>query len=236
MGTGIVGGALALPGLGGAASVGGRMLQAGATAGGYSAAHEFFDSKDPAQAAIAGGIGFGAGAVAQPGLERVIKWGKTIFAGKVPYRKPDGSLTHTAEATLRRAGIDPAEVDDQLDDAVNAVFGSKGVSDATAREVAASEFKLPISAGQATGDFSQQQFEQAAAKGAFGTRAQKTMGEFFEGQRGAIDAARSDIGRRVAGGEDRVGSPFEAGEMVAERAREIASTAGRLEQGLFARG
>ncbi len=222
---GIVNGAVSLPALGGAATLPGRALQAGATAGGYSAIAEFADSKDLEKTAKAGGIGFVAGGVAQGALEVAGKALLPLLTKKGSYRNPDGSLTDEAATALQRAGVDPALVDDRLDDVLASSFGRKGVSDATAREVVAGEFGIPLTRGQATSSPSQLHFEQEAARGLHGGKAQEIARNFADEQRAAADLARDGIAETAGRGRVSIGNPVEAGDIVGDGIKQAANTA-----------
>jgi hypothetical protein len=67
------------------------------------------------------------------------------------------------------------------------------------------------------------------ARGAYGEEPQKVVGGFLEHQRAQVGAAKDDLGRRFAGGEHIVDSPYGAGEMVANRAAGAYSHARQVE-------
>lgn len=222
---GVVGGAVALPAWSGAATLTGRAAQAGVTAGGYSAAAELIDTKDPTRAAVAGGAGAVLGAGATPLIEKAIKWVGPLAQKGVALRSPDGSLTATVQATLKRAGIDPAAVDAQLDEALASTFATKGASPEAAREALARKYGIDVTRGQAANDYSLQQAENLMARGAQGDEPAKVVGGFLERQREQVVGARDEFGRRLAGDQDVIGSPYDAGELVAGRAAQTANEA-----------
>lgn len=226
---------VALPAWGGASSMGGRAFQAGVTGAGYGAASEYADTKDLGDAAKAGGIGFGLGTVATPLAEYAVKGAQVLapwVAKNIPFRNGNGQITDEARAALQRAGVNPDTLGrGQLEEAVRQTFGQKGISEATAREAGAAEFNIPLTRGQATQDPRQLALEQRLAGGNRGERAREAAGGFFDQQRTAIDTARGNIGTELAGPGNRVSSPLEAGEMVANRARQIADEAAQAEQG-----
>lgn len=222
---GIVGGAIALPAWSGAATLTGRAAQAGVTAGGYSAASEFIDTKDQTRAAIAGGIGAGLGAAGQPIVEKALRVIFPVVEKGVVLRNSEGALTATVQATLKRAGIDPATVDAQLDEAVASTFAAKGASPEAAREALARKYGIEVTRGQAANDYSLQQAESLMARGAQGDEPAKVVGRFLERQREQVSGAKDEFGRRLAGEQDVIGSPYDAGELVAGRAAQTANEA-----------
>ena len=225
---GIGAGMVVLPAWGGASTLARRAGQAAVTGAGYGAASEFADTKDLGHAAIGGAIGGAGGLILTPALEKGIGVIAGLSAKGLPYRDKLGELTTTAKTFLKRAGVDPAAIDKNLDEAIEAAFSRKGPSEAAAREAAAGEFGIPLTKGQTTQDAAQLRLEQELAAGQRGTKARDAANSFFEEQRGAIDTARAGIGERF-GGEARVSSPLEAGELVAGRLRGAVDDAGSLE-------
>jgi hypothetical protein len=152
---GIGAGMVFLPALGGASTLARRAGQAALTGAGYGAAAEFADTKDLGRTATAGAIGGTLGAVAQPIAEKAVGVIAGLTAKGFPSRNQAGELTTTAKTMLSRAGVDPAAIDAQLDDAISATFSRKGIPEAAAREAAAGEFGIPLTRGQATQDAAQ---------------------------------------------------------------------------------
>jgi len=222
---GIVGGAVALPGIGGGATMAARAGRAAVTAGGYSAASEAIDSKDPINAAIAGGVGAVAGAVLSPVAEKVAGWLTRNKADPSKFLKQDGTLTDDALAAAQQAGIAPEDMTAGLQKALADAYTQKGTSPAVSREALANEFNIPLSKAQATGDFAASQYEQAAAKNAFGPQAQRVAGDFFEGQGNAVKSAKQGIQEELAGGRDVINSPSDAGNIIANEVRQTAAKA-----------
>ena len=77
----------------------------------------------------------------------------------------------------------------------------------------AAEFNIPLSRGQATGNVSQQAWEQAALNDARGPIAGRVMRQFDDRQQQAISAARDDI---AAGLGPRPATTGEAGDAIAQ--------------------
>jgi len=216
---GVVGGAVALPGLGGAATTAGRMGQAAVTGAGYAAASELLDSKDPVKAAVAAGFGAALGAVAAPIAEKVVnvvtsfvKRGKT----DVRFLNNDGTLTQEAVDAAKAAGIDPADFHAVLSRAYASKFADRGASPSTARDAAAGEFGIKLSPGQSTGDFTRTKYERDAAGGLYGPFATKAARGFFDEQTGQVQAARGGVQDELAGGSRVVESVDEAAQVVRE--------------------
>jgi hypothetical protein len=85
---------------------------------------------------------------------------------------------------------------------------------------------VPLSPGQETGNVTQQIMENAALRGARGNPAQQVAERFFTGQQQpANEAARAAVGRGLDPfGQAVAESPQEAGELVGQSVRDIAST------------
>jgi hypothetical protein len=225
---GVVGGAVALPGLGGAATMGGRAAQAAVTGAGYAAASELFDSKDPIKAAVAAGFGAALGAVAAPIAEKVVNVVTSfVKRGKTDTRflNNDGTLTQEAVDAAKAAGIDPADFHAVLSRAYASKFAERGASPATARDAAADEFGIKLSPGQAADDFTRVKYEQDAARGGYGPFATKAARGFFDEQTGQIHAARAGMQAEVAAGGRAVESVDEAAQVVREGIRSKAAEA-----------
>lgn len=82
---------------------------------------------------------------------------------------------------------------------------------------AAAEFGIPLSTGEADKDFGKIAFEQSAARGGYGDKAQKAAQEFYDMRGGEAKRAIGDVGT----GMDRFGqnvaeNPIAAAETVAE--------------------
>jgi len=114
------------------------------------------------------------------------------------YVAPDGSLTDAGARIFTSAGFDPADISAKLAREFAARARKTGPNEATAREVAANEFGIPLTRGQATADFDQIAFEQAAKAGARGEMAGDIMRGRFATQREAVDASKSSIANDIA--------------------------------------
>lgn len=212
--TGIGAGALMLPGVGGGLTTAARAGRAALTGMGYGAVSEFLDSKDPADAAIAGLIGGGIGLVAAPVAERIVGvFRNLVRRGDDPRRflNADGSLTDDGNRLAMEAGIDPADFATVLTGgtvthtgpgSTTTISGAPRRGPTTAadiRQSAADEFGLRLSPGQATNNFTNVQYEQAANRGAFGKQSTDVARNFFGQQAEDVANARGSIQQRMAG-------------------------------------
>lgn len=107
----------------------------------------------------------------------------------------------------------------------------KGVSPAVANEAAAARFDIPLTRGQATGDYAQQAYENLTARGPTDDAPAKAMREFFDQQHRQVGAAKAGIGEELAGGRSVVESPYDAGALVADRARGVDQLARTVAEG-----
>jgi hypothetical protein len=224
---GVVAGAVALPGIGGGATMTARAGRAAATGAGYGFISEMLDSKDPVQASVAAALAGAIGFVAAPVAERIVHFvTQRMRAGRGAdvFLRPDGTLTPEAQAAAREAGINPDDLGEVLSRAMAGEFAERGATPGAARGAAADEFNIRLSPGQATNDFPTHQYEQAAAHGAMGPMAARHARRFNEAQAGDIDTARAGFGERFAGGGPQAHSVDEAATTVREglqsRARE----------------
>lgn len=79
------------------------------------------------------------------------------------------------------------------------------------------DFDVPLSVGQATGDFTANAEEKAALRGGRGEPAQRVAQSFQDLQNEAVERARSDVGKGMDRfGQNIVTDPQAAGEMVGE--------------------
>lgn len=211
--TGVVGGALALPGIGGGATLGARAGRAALTGAGYAGLAEAFDSKDPVHVAVSAALGAALGGVAAPVAEKIVGLvSGLVKAGKTgqTFLKADGTLTDEAAAAAKAAGVDPATFGRVLHRKFAETFAAKGATPGAAREAAAGEFNVPLTRGQATGDLDAIRFEDMAARGAYGKPAQDVANEFQTTQREAIQSSGRDIGERFANGRVITETPHTA--------------------------
>lgn len=96
--------------------------------------------------------------------------------------------------------------------------GADFASRADEARAVASEFDVPITRGQQTGDFDQIAFEQAAARNARGQQAGETL-------RGAFQEQRQAVGRAGEGLAPQVVTPYEAAAGVRSGVRQAAAEA-----------
>lgn len=117
--------------------------------------------------------------------------------------KPDkyvdaaGALTDEGRRIFAAAGFDADEVSTNVANAFAARARKTGPTEATAREAAAGEFGIPLTRGQATGDFGTIAFEQAAKANARGEMAGDIMRGRFNRQYEAVDAAKGNMAREL---------------------------------------
>lgn len=109
-----------------------------------------------------------------------------------------GQLTQEGERIFAEAGFDPSEISQQIAARFAQRARQTGPVPATARQVAAEEFRIPLTRGQATGDFDQIAFEQAAQRGARGETAGTIMRGRIDLQNEAITTARNQIADDLA--------------------------------------
>jgi hypothetical protein len=115
--------------------------------------------------------------------------------------------------------------------AVPANVFPKGVSPAIAQEAEAARFGIDLTRGQATGDYAQQAAEAMTARGGGDTAPGRMMREFFARQEQQVGAAKAGIGEELAGGRSVVDSPYDAGALVADRARGVDQLARTVAEG-----
>ncbi|TXN73430.1 hypothetical protein [Methylobacterium sp. WL6] len=225
---GIVGGALALPAWGGAATAARRAGQAAVTGGAYGLAAEAFDTKDADKAVRAGVIGFGLGGSGGYALEKLapVVMG-SLRKASVPFRDQTGQLTAEARAAMQSAGIDPTDITPELAARLEQAFTVKGPSPAAAREAVAADQGITLSRGQATLDPRSVDLERGALAGSRGPRAENIGQEFATRQAGEVDAARGRLQGMAARGEPLIDNPQTAFEAAADRARMAGGDAAR---------
>lgn len=220
---GIVSGAVALPAVRVAqgAGLGTRALANAATGAGYGAVAEFADSKDIGNTAGAAALGGALGAGGGYAIDKLAPVVSRMFSRGVPFRDATGQLTGEAQAALREAGINPAEITPDLAARIEAAFSTKGPTAGAAREALAADQGITLSRGQATQDPAALALEGGALAGQRGGRAQQIGDEFASRQAGEIDAARSRLQAMAARGGDPIDNPAVAFEAVADRARQV---------------
>lgn len=217
---GIVGGALVMPGIGGAATTAGRAAQAATTGALYAGAAEFLDSKDPIEAGKSAAIGGTVGAVLSPVADKVTSLFNRMQRSPADFIDNAGNLTPAARRAVIDAGVDP----DVMQGNLARLFAEKGVSPAAAREAALKEFGINATRGQATRNVSDQQFEQMAAKGGYGSGNQQRINDAYDAQQRATQAARGNIQTGLGGGA-QYDDALEAAGAVQSGLRREASTA-----------
>lgn len=253
-GAGIIGGALALPGLKAAEGAGlaGRAITSAATGGLYGGLGSAIETHDPN--AVPAAVTFGAvgGAALTSVLEKVgsalanSKLGRAALSRWTEQPQslvqPNGQLTEEATQILRGIGL-PDEAIPAVSATMQKAFAEKGASPEVAREALLGHFGITGSQGQIKQDFGQQRFENLAATGAHGPEVQQTAKQFFmgapeygiPGQAGEVAAAKAALGERLGGGVG-IDRPLGAGEMIADRARTVADQARQAEAAALRQG
>lgn len=226
---GVTAGLLTLPSvkLGGLGkTVAGRAVEAGATGAAYGVTSELLDSKDPVKASVAAALGAALGGIAAPVAEKVVGLvTKLVSQGKtaMQFLKPDGTLTDDAAEAARKAGIDPDDLLKVMQKKYAEGFAKKGVKPETAREVAADEFGIKLTPGEAADDYGKIAAEQGMARDARGPLAGKEARKFYGEREGQIGRAKTGVQERVAEQQPLVESANEAANVVGQGARTIAN-------------
>ena len=101
--------------------------------------------------------------------------------------------------------------------------------EALANTQAASEFGIPLSRGQATGDLDTIRYEDMAARGAYGPEAQKRAAQFFDEQFQATQAGGQSVGQQTARTAPLVDNPAEAATSVSSEVADRAARARALQ-------
>lgn len=200
------------------------------------------------QGAQGGALGLVLGPVAIPVASLFRRLGEKVggavsrvFGGKPSMFDPaTGRVTDEGRRQLAAIGVNVNEVSAQVEQAFaeaarNATRARSGreaemLGEVAARTAPAQSFDIPLTRGQATGEIPQIAAEEAMRAGARGNAAFREMDEFGRRQRGAVDVARTGLGREVApgGGEaDAVDAAQMAMDGVRREARR-AKAAGRL--------
>lgn len=202
----------------------GRTGAAALTGATYGTAGSILDAKDAGDVGKGTVIGGVAAAVLSPVAEKALNALAPFFAKGVSTRNSAGQFTDEARALLSREGINPDTIDHKMERSLIAAFEKSGVNEAALNEGRAAAQGISLTKGQATGDYAQQQAEALAARN--GENAgQKVLAERLNGQQEQIAARQKAIGDELAGGQSVVESPYQAGEMVAARARDEAAKA-----------
>lgn len=159
----------------------------GSGEGGFEKRVDNAASEIPLSAGIGGAAGAAAPLVAR-GVDRLLGRG----AGD--------ALEEARQAVAATIGVPATQVPDDMARRWAATAGqaAAGRNVPTARSIAADEFGIPLTRGQAAGDVQGQAFEEAARNAARGPAATKIMENFDRRQGAAIDTATEDIARGAA--------------------------------------
>jgi hypothetical protein len=139
-----------------------------------------------------------------------------------------GKLTDEGQRIFAAAGFDPEEISTRVANEFARRARSTGANEATAREVAANEFNIPLTRGQATADYDQIAFENAAARGARGEMAGDIMRGRMDRQHQAIESAKTGVIDDIAP-VPGVNSPQEAAGSVLSGVRNRETAHGKME-------
>lgn len=207
------------------------------TAGAYGGASDLIGTHDPEHALGAATVSaaFGAGAtpLIEAGANVLAKtnMGQRLLGLQPPVGvlDPVGHLTPEAVQALRDAGLDPAQVGPALQQRLQELSQTKGITPAVAREANAADQGIQLTAGQALQDATKQQWERGAANGAMGQDARNLVEPAFKAQDAALAARKAELGDQFSGGAP-VASPREAAEMVASRAAGASNLAEQVAQ------
>lgn len=213
----------------------GRMGQAAVTGAGYAAASEAADSKNPVNALAAGALGAAGGAIGQRAGEaivnRILRPSALDTSGAVAQNFLERARragmgedeVSNIVSGLRRAGLDDAQIGNRLFAEVERRAAGQGPSPEIANELAAAQFGIPLSRGQATQNMATQQAEQTALRSGANQRANEQATEFFGRQTQVANTARTEIGTRLGG--DIADTPLDAAAMATQAIRDRAAAA-----------
>lgn len=176
------------------------------------------------EGAMMGAIGGAGGEIAGSAINGIIQ---RVRNNPARFVTPTGGLTDDGARVFAEAGFDPADVSSKMAQRFAERSRQTGPNAATARQAAADEFGIPLSRGQATGDFDQIAFEQAAQRGARGQQAGAVMREVASAQdkatRDAFEELAGQLGQRAPGAvnEREAASQVASGlRTAAERSRQ----------------
>lgn len=151
---------------------------------------------DAPRAAVTGLVG-GSMELASPAI--AAGW-NAITQGGRSLRGADGALTIEAQRVLREAGIDPAQLGDDVAREWERMAANAASPDDALRMAQANTLPVPVpqTRGVVTGDPSQQMFEDLASKGAYGDAARNVVSgvqaRAQEALRGNVDAIQAGLG------------------------------------------
>jgi hypothetical protein len=191
----------------------GRVIGAGAGTAGGSLAMDvgamLQGSKkgvDATRALIMGGLGF-TGEAALPLIGLGTRIVKSLLSKPKIWNPKTGKITERGREFLREQGIDNP-TDDYLR-ALEANLSTARNSDEAARlmESQTLDVPVPMTRGDITRDVTEQAFESAAERGAYGQQAADILSDFRAGQQGALTANVTALQGRLAGEPVTYGSP-----------------------------
>ncbi|WP_169054903.1 hypothetical protein [Azospirillum sp. TSA2s] len=163
-------------------------------------------------AALTNGAVAGAGELLSPALSAVYR---SVVRRPRLYDAATGQLTDAGREALRRAGVDPAQITDDLGRQF-ARMADEAVNPADALALAEAKtlpVPVPLRQGQVTGSPSEQMTENLMLKGAYGQAAEDRLRNFTAEQQQALRANAGAIQDRLAGGNATVLESGQGGEV-----------------------
>ena len=128
---------------------------------------------------------------------------KKVFERGGQFLKPGPAqtlqLTREGKAALQQLGISADELTPQTLKELGKVIDEAATPEEALRLSQARGLDIPITRGQVSRQASDQTFERAGTKGAFGDQAAGVFQTFERGQREAIEEAGKEVSRRVGG-------------------------------------
>lgn len=179
-------------------------------------------------ALMASALGGMGGEAAGSALGWAIK--RMVNAPSRYYNPTTGELTNEGAMIFASIGLDPSEVSSRLGKAFAEQAKKSGGNVATARQVAADEFGIPLTRGQATQDTNQLNFELGAKAGARGQLAEQVMSNIDKRQKEAFEASKDLVGERLVPGAGKdwitnAGEALKGARQVSDDFRRSVSTA-----------
>lgn len=137
-----------------------------------------------------------------------------------PYARGAAALAGGVGGAKAVSAMSRPSVTSAVGNALAGKFGPGAIKPGTA----AADFNIPLTTGEAAGDFSQIQYEQAALRGGYGEKAQRIAQDFFDKRAAASQEAVQNVGAALDQfGANVVDSPLAAGEMASEGLKQAAA-------------
>lgn len=125
-----------------------------------------------------------------------------------------GRLTERGRRMASAAGFDPDGMGADLERIFAAEAERSAGRAGTVQRIRGREFGIPMTRGQASGDFKALAKEESTRHGAFGEKAGDIMRQFDAEQQQAMQGARGRVQSRLGGGETRIARPAQAGDVM----------------------